>query len=540
MIAIIGFFSVDHSAVLKELSNVRRISDFDDIHLRIGGGYYLVAYVDTLIRIQGDLTGLRRIFYSHTDEGLVVSSRADVIASIVNATLHDGRLALKLLDASPYPIEGPPVWKEVAVVFEGDCLEFNGHGRAINTRTWWTPPDSTLSIAEAAPLFRQAVERSIDVLAANKYTVSCDLSGGLDSTSLFLVADDRVANITAFTVANEDPADDDVFWVQKVIDEHPDIRRIQVSSNDLPGFYDHQQHVTDFGDEPSLTLLSFERHRFILSLMHQQGSQVHINGLGGDQLFSGVPAVYHDLLRQQPIKALRSLLDYWALCRFGLMPMARVLMDNSSFSRWLVRSISDFSHGRARKRNFLFDWGYIPNLPFWATSYAKEVAVRALEENKYILREAAPTRGRHADLAAIRNVAHQTRVLRHGGEKSGVETFSPFLIDEVMNICLSIRPQERTNPRRFKLLAKVAFASLIPQALQERTSKTDGSVQAAKNFSVNRERIAGIFEDSALEKRGLINVSELKKLFAHSYVGQEVEGAFDATLCSEIWLKQIS
>lgn len=357
MLAIIGFFSVNQSAILKELSNVRRISDFDEIHSRIGGCYYLVAYFDTLIRVQGDLTGLRRIFYSCTEEGIVVSSRADVVASIVDATLDDGRLTLKLLDASPYPIEGPPVWKEVAAVFEGDCLEFHFHGRAINTRTWWTPPESTLSIAEAAPLIREAVEKPIDVLAANNHTASCDLSGGLDSTPLFLVAGDRVANITAFTIANEDPADDDLFWVRKVIDEHPHIRRIQVSSNDLPGFYDRQTHVTDFGDEPSLTLLSFERYKSILNLMYQEGSQVHINGLGGDQLFSGVPAVYHDLLRQQPIRALRSLLDYWALCRFSLMPMARALMDNSSFSRWLDRSISDFSHGRAKTSNFLFDWG---------------------------------------------------------------------------------------------------------------------------------------------------------------------------------------
>jgi asparagine synthase (glutamine-hydrolysing) len=123
-------------------------------------------------------------------------------------------LALKLLDASPYPIEGLPIWKEVAAVSEGDYLEFNGDGNAINIRTWWKPPESTLSIAEAAPLIRQAVERSIDVLAANNNTVSCDLSGGLDSTPLFLVAAERVANITAFTVGNEDPADDDLFWVQ--------------------------------------------------------------------------------------------------------------------------------------------------------------------------------------------------------------------------------------------------------------------------------------------------------------------------------------
>lgn len=166
--------------------------------------------------------------------------------------------------------------------------------------------------------------------------------------------------------------------------------------------------------------------------------------------------------------------------------------------------------------------------------------MRALEENKCSFREAAPTRGKHADLAAIRNVAHQTRILRQAGESSGVETFSPLLVDEVMNICLSIRPEERTNPRHFKPLAKLAFASLMPQAFQERTSKTDGSVQATKNFSANRERIVAMFDDSALEKRGLIDGSEFKKLFAHSYVDQEVEGAFDATLCSEIWLKQTS
>jgi asparagine synthase (glutamine-hydrolysing) len=81
------------------------------------------------------------------------------------------------------------------------------------------------------------------------------------------------------------------FGCSKVIDEYPNIRRVQVSSNNLPGFYDHQTQVTDFGDEPSLTLLSFERHRSILSLMQQQRSKVHINGLGGDQLFTGVPAV---------------------------------------------------------------------------------------------------------------------------------------------------------------------------------------------------------------------------------------------------------
>lgn len=538
VLAIIGFFSVNRSVLVKELSNVLRIADFNDIHSRINGCFYLVAYFDGLVRVQGNLTGLRRIFYSGSREGLVVSNRADVVAGIINATFDDGRLALKLLDASPYPIEGLPLWKEVVAVSEGDYLAFNGDGSAINTITWWTPPESTLSIDTAAPLIKQAVERSIDVLAANYDTVSCDLSGGLDSTPLFLVAAERVPNITAFTVHNADPADDDLFWVQKVIDEHQNIRRVQVSSDDLPGFYDPQTQVTDFGDDPSLTLLSFERHRSILSFMQQKGSKVHMNGLGGDQLFTGVPAVYHDLLREQPSRALQSLLYYRALYQFSVMPIARVLMDGSSFSQWLNRSIGDFCHGRVRKRNVLFDWGYLPNLPFWATSYAKEVAVKALEESKYSFKEAAPRRGIHADLAAIRNVAHQTRVLRQAGEQSGVETFSPFLGDEVMNICLSVRPEERNNPRRFKPLAKSAFANLIPQELHERISKTDGSLQAAKSFLINRERILTMFEDSALEKRGLIDGNEFKKLFAHSYVREEIEGDFSATLYSEIWLNR--
>lgn len=119
-----------------------------------------------------------------------------------------------------------------------------------------------------------------------------------------------------------------------------------------------------------------------------------------------------------------------------------------------------------------------------------------------------------------------------------METFSPFLGDEVMNICLSVRPEERNNPRRFKPLAKSAFANLIPQEFHERISKTDGSLQAAKSFLINRERILTMFEDSALEKRGLIDGNEFKKLFAHSYVREEIEGDFSATLYSEIWLNR--
>ena len=96
---------------------VRSIADLDRLAGSLPGSWHLVASVGGKVRVQGTVTGIRRVFTATVAGTAVAADRADVLAALLGARLDERRLALHLLHPHLlHPLAGLPVWRGVDVL----------------------------------------------------------------------------------------------------------------------------------------------------------------------------------------------------------------------------------------------------------------------------------------------------------------------------------------------------------------------------------------------------------------------------------------
>ncbi|UNO38688.1 asparagine synthase-related protein [Streptomyces sp. MST-110588] len=442
----------------------------------------------------------------------------------------------------------------------GSRLTLSPDGRQHTVKRWWQPPEPVLSLEAGARALRQALEDAVRVRTSGPEPISTDLSGGLDSTTLTALAVQDRASLTAFTMENDDAADDDAHWAKIAAAHLPHLDHVLFPGHELPGFYEGLTGLDDVPDEPSIALLSAPRLRAGRDRATAHGSRLHLDGFGGDQLLTGHPAHYHDLLRSRPLLALRRLRTQHLLTGTGhpAGSSVRTLLDGGSYRRWFTAGTEALAGGRPRRpRNPLFDWGDALRLPPWLTPEAVGLVTDALREAARAAQPLAPTRGRHSDLLAVQDAGRMIRqfhqlvegavgttaggpVGRTAGRTDGGREFtpaSPFLDDRVADACLSVRPEERVTPWEFKPLIKAAMADVLPGELLRRRTKGDGSTIAAEGFERSRRELAELWENSRLAELGLIDPAPLRELFRRPYTARLHDGAMPVTLGCELWAR---
>src|SRR5512133_2949916 len=120
-IALIGQHPEMSDRVAEVAARVRAVADLDQLAASLVGSSHLVASVDGRVRVQGTVTGVRRVFHAEIDGSSVAADRADVLARLLDAGLDERRLAVHLLEPPIlYPLAGQPVWRGVELL-PTDC-----------------------------------------------------------------------------------------------------------------------------------------------------------------------------------------------------------------------------------------------------------------------------------------------------------------------------------------------------------------------------------------------------------------------------------
>ncbi|MBB4895393.1 hypothetical protein FHS39_004471 [Streptomyces olivoverticillatus] len=178
---------------------MRDLTELDALARRLPGSFHLVAALDGRLRVQGTGSGLRLVFHAAVDGVQVAATSADVLAAATGEEPDEERLAVRLLWPVPYPLFETSLWRGVTAVPHEEALIIAPDGRTTRRSRWWTPPEPTLSLAEGAPLAREALSQAVDARTDAGGVVSCDLSGGLDSTSVCFLAARSPAHVVAGT-----------------------------------------------------------------------------------------------------------------------------------------------------------------------------------------------------------------------------------------------------------------------------------------------------------------------------------------------------
>lgn len=557
-VAVIGRCPVtaeELSARAARLRDVGAIEDMERIAHGLTGSFHLVAAVDGAVRARGSASGVRRLFHARVAGASVAADRADRLAAATGAAPDERILAAHLLASPlPYPLDDLCVWQGVRAVRSCDSLLLDPDGRA-RTRRWWTPPEPHRAWRDGLPEVRAALTAAVAACTADGGTVSADLSGGLDSTSLcFLAAREQErtrppgARLVTLRWQSIDPENDDGTWAARAAAHLPDSEHITPDRDQWPLWYSDLAALTGDAvptDEPGPWVRDGARMAELCRLMTGRGSRLHLMGGGGDELFSTFPPHLHDYVRSRPLAAYSRIRTQRASQHWPLGPLLRQLADRRTFGQWLTAwaeglGVAEPSSAALVRGAPSTAWGVDLPMPPWATPDAVR-AVRSLlleaAENTGTAEPLAPQRGQHTALACVRTGGRGLRQLDQVTSARGLGQAAPFLDDQVIEAALAIRVAERSTPGRYKPVLAEAVRGTVPDDVLRRHTKGEYSTDFHAALRRNRAALVAFFDDSRLARAGLIDDAAVRASLLGVHPTPEGLRSLSSSLGTEIWLR---
>uniref|UniRef100_A0AAU2V6J5 asparagine synthase (glutamine-hydrolyzing) n=1 Tax=Streptomyces sp. NBC_00003 TaxID=2903608 RepID=A0AAU2V6J5_9ACTN len=539
-LAVMGCCPVDPDVLQRHAERLDDLAGLDTLARTLPGSFHLVASLDGRVRIQGTASGLRLVFHASVAGVTVAATAADLLASAVGADPDPRELAVRLLWPVPHPLNETSVWEGVTAVPPGEALHLASDGRTMRTSRWWTPPEPVQPLAAGAPLVRQALAEAVDARTRQGGVVSCDLSGGLDSTSVCFLADRSPARVLASTWPGRDPADDDLEWAKRAADHLPDVEHVVWDADDSPLVYTDLLDIDDPMDEPTIGVMDRARVLHHLPGLRERGSRLHLTGIGGDHIAWCSEAYYHRLLRRRPLFALRQLRGFKVLFDWPLSGMARTLADSRPYGRWLADAAGHLRAPFPLTVAGALGWSAPPRLFDWVTPEAEGLVREAMTERAATARPLHPDRGLHADLEAIRDCTRVVRLWDGMAARAGVPMASPFFDDRVIETSLAVRPRERVTPWAYKPLLTTAMRGIVPDECLRRANKAHASMDASNGLREHRGDLLALWDDSHLARMGLVDQEVLRTLARRPATPGLQDAILYSTIACEVWLRSLT
>ncbi|HJU89124.1 MAG TPA: asparagine synthase-related protein, partial [Gemmatimonadaceae bacterium] len=471
-----------------------------------------------------DAFGIRTLFHRAADDGLVLSSRASLLADEWKFDL--GYLA-DFLVAGSDPSEPTP-YAGVSSVPSGALLEVRRGRRCLTT--YWSPSMFDATAYEPEPddpvelvsRFRTVFLEGVEARATDQCPVWSQLSGGLDSSSVVsavthLAREGRVAPIAGTVTFVDTVADDERPFSGAVVE------KCGVPNHQLTDFWMWQDDglAPPRTEAPVETYPFYARDRRACDIIAAGGARVLLTGQGGDQYLSGPPfhiadrIARHDYARAAKLAldwAIDGRVSFWnVIAKYGLAPLLPAP----------VRTRLAASHFRTP--------------PWIRPRFAREMTVARRHGYNRML---AGPRGRK--FAAL--LAYETA---HFGRYSDVTLYHerfelrhPFLYRPLVELALGLPISLRARPGQQKWILRQAMRGILPERVCHRRAK--GTVDGRMVWSLAREKalVDWLLHDPILADLGCIEPAPLRATAldaARGALGHIVP--LIAALSLETWLR---
>ncbi|OCC09057.1 asparagine synthase-related protein [Streptomyces sp. PTY087I2] len=585
-LVLIGPDRVPDAVLARILEGARDRTGLERRLARLPGLYHVVARLSGQSWIRGTATGLRRVYHArHPAAGTIASDRPAVLARLIDAPLDDSALALRLLDFLPHPLSRRPVWRGVHETSAGFglALPVAAPGTAAvpgpTEHRWWEPPPGELPLAEGARRVGDAIAASVRAHVGGLDRISCELSGGLDSTALtFAARETGPASLSLLTVAARDRYSEDETWARRAVEaaggttvtagghaagaagDHgaatagddraatasarnrptdpaaPALDHHVIPADDAPYFYaDLASTVAELNDEPLPVAPGRARAELLLGRARATGSRYHLTGYGGDEIFLGLPHAYQDLFHGNPFTAWSHLGGLRHQLGWPFLPTVKALLNRSTFPRWLAGAVTAAPQPVARTP--LLSWGVRQSPHPWLTEHAKALIAEEFRAAAEHAEPIDPWRGRHVDIDGVRMGARHFQAMEDIGMTIGLPVAAPFYDDRVLEATLAVRLPERISPWRYKPLLVEAMRGVVPDALLARTTKDHMASDEHQGLREHASELAELWTGSRLAEHGLVDARHLLRLAADPFSPVLVEHSISSTVAGETWLR---
>lgn len=485
-----------------------------------------------LLLLARDPFGVRPLYYFRTDEELVWSSTLTSLLALpgIEAEVNDDYVAGCL---ALYPELASTPYRNLHAVEPGQVVIVEE--RRFQTRRFWRRAENAeiryANDAEYEEHFRQLFREAVSCRLRSDRPIWAELSGGLDSSSIVLMADriqadGQAASVPLTTLSFLDNPSE-TFFDHRFIDVVERERGRKGVHLDGGGQWICLASPEDPSVVTPLTSLCVaDLHRRVWQRMNHAGARVLLSGLGGDQVtWSNLepgPELGDLLVAQKPVLLHRRLqvwseatrIPYaqllWQEVILPFLPLGlRARFQNQiELSSWLDR---DFV-----KRMNIAERLVPPQDPFAFNLPSKRIQSSRIW---YIVMNVA--RGEYWEHAAY-------------------EKTYPFLHRPLVEFLINVPMQQKLRPDETRSLMRRALKDLLPQKILERRSKGTTGEALCRGLANEWPRVKPLLEDSRLARRGYVDIGAFKQALDRARHGMEFNiSSLLQALALEVWLRSL-
>ncbi|MGY0459572.1 asparagine synthase-related protein [Kitasatospora sp. cg17-2] len=539
-VAVAGTCSLTAGELDRRLGAVRRPQDVESAVRGAHGSFHVIGHVGGRGWVRGSAFGARQVHHAAVAGVTVCADRARTLAWLTGAAPDRAQVAARLaLPGLPPPAGGGAMWQGVHTVPPGSAVLLERDGTAA-TAVWWRAPEPELTLAEGAPLLREALRGAVAARVRPGAVVGADLSGGRDSTALCFLAAEAGARLVTATFHWDAPGNQDLHYARYAAHRLPGVDALYFPFAELPGFYAGVRERHDAADEPSTVARDRVRQMLVARAMRERGAVLRLGGNGADEILQPPRSYVRALLRRRPLTALRHTAGWRARGRWPLGASAALLFDPRSYPHWLARTSARLDQPAADTASDPGGWGVQPRLPAWASGEAAALVADLLASAAADTRPLSAERGQHSRIHQAREAGRHAALLTHRSHAEHLPLSSPFCDDAVVTACLSVRPEETCTPWTYKPLLTAAMTGIVPDHLLERTTKDHCTTEGYQGFREHRADIADCARDSLLAAAGLTDHAAMRRALTNPELLLGGGGDVEATVGLELWLRDLA
>ncbi|MFV0131658.1 asparagine synthase-related protein [Streptomyces sp. HMX112] len=514
---------------------------------RLPGSYLTLVRSGSTVRVIGDRAGVHVVYWVYDGDEVVWSTSALVLASYTGGQPSVARLLAGMSLYGVDPLGEASYFEGVRRVPPGRALVLTP-GRPPRTET--VPRAcGTVSLAEGAQAVAHHLATAVHRRANLGCAVSCDLSGGVDSSIVTSLAAARSALLAITYTDSQLAGQDDVRYAQRVAAQYDTIRHVRVDGT--------SQHVEHFGmlqerdslpltDSPSLSLGLLAIKGAHLAPAVAYGSGLHLTGRGGDNVLDSIPLIQVDRARGgQRRQAAAGIAAFarqrrislhsavFQAARTAVTPQARAL---DTLATALIEPAPLSASAYLRPTELLAWCGPLSSADWLSGAGRRAVAQVVTARAGATLAGALPG-AEHERMALERMGEEHATYDQIARQRWGLPMHAPYLDAPVVDACLAVPGWERWAPGDFKPLARAAFTGTVPHFLLQWRTKTPMTSSLHRGLRTNVGTLRSILAGSRLAQAGLIDPAPALAALEGAARGELAPlGALHQLIATELWL----
>lgn len=496
-------------------------------------GEFLLVLWDPLeqrIILICDPLGRHVLYYHITHDFLFWSSRPRVLlpfthsAGAPSAEYMADFLTNRASDVTPYhSIDKVPAGHALAVWSTGQSTQRYWALRTNHTILYKSDREYEERFLD---LFTEAVACRMNTAAP----VFCELSGGLDSSSIACIAKAvsvrggrKPVQTVSYTFPSA-PTSDESEYIRPMV-RMLDLHHVDISDSDCP-ILAPLEGISNV-DLPTNDLAFITRHDRLADIMRQSRSRVVLNGMGGDQLFWSTPHVFLPLLDSIERRTVPEFLRRTGVC-------SRITGANYL----LVLALSLKAAISYRKRSLpcgrggaIGDW-FHPG--FVKSTALKRRASPLLDDDVGIFLPSDAYK-----YALIRRTMRDFALQRVVGRQYVVNRY-PYLDQRLVEFSMALPFEQSVRWPETRSIVRRAFKDLLPPRIVGRTTKAGPSEACLRALVHQWPRILKESPTLKLEEYGIVEPRRFLRAVELARLGMVTHSAqLLSTISLELWLRSI-